>query len=651
MFIRLILGSVKATIKKTYIDAKLESSDNSSIVQTADEDLENDVRFEDIIQELLPQGIPEVFIRKHVPEIRHYIRTLRENDNDEEEEVVQSEDPEGIEVAGDIGAALGSEQEGLVTTSPDPRYNPVPTVIEPNNVELHWSERVQIWSLTRTQRGLQVCSFAEANNFLAVKYVVELGADLNVTQQNGLWSPLHWASANGSLEMVAYLLEHGAKADFADQQRYTALHWAAYYGHSTVATRLLESGAPVDARMSANYTPLHEAVLGGHRDVVEILSRHSADLDLLADKEESPLLCAVEAGNLRTVAYLLSQGVDVDRANDTGVGPLALAASKGYADIVAILLRHNANIDQPDSLGWTPLHFAIQYDRIEAIRLLIARRANCQQPDHAGVRPIHRAAQYGSIDALHVLIGQEHVPVNVRSLNERTPLHNAASSGNVDVLRYLLENGMAQHLEDHDIYDFTPLYLTVDAGHLAAMNFLISRGANVNTRDVYLWTLLHRAAYRGYTRITTELLPRISAEGRAQDNWTPLHEAADKGQFDIVKILVDHNVNLDAQVRTGETAVDIAAASNHQDIAEYLRNAGGRGRLEIVSTSETASRRGRRLANNGSAANLAVRPGFNGPVAVSTTAVAVLGFGMVFFMNSSLRQATLSRLRIMGIGA
>ena len=644
-------GRVKATIKKTYIDAKLESSDNSSIVQTADEDLENDVKFEDIIQELIPQGISAVFIRRRITEIRRYIRTLRENDDDGEEQLVQSE-VEGIEAADDTGAALGGEQEeGLVTTSPDPRYNPVPTVIEPNNVELHWSERVQIWSMSRTQRGLQVCSFAETNNFIAVRYVVELGADLNVTQQNGLWSPLHWASANGSLEMVAYLLEHGAKADFADQQKYTALHWAAYYGHSTVATKLLESGAPVDARMSANYTPLHEAVLGGHRDVVEILCRHSADRDLLADKEESPLLCAVEGGNLRTVAYLLSKGVDVDRANDIGVGPLALAASKGYADIVGILLRHHANIDQPDSWGWTPLHFAIQYDRIEAIRLLIAHRANCEQPDSYGVRPIHRAAQFGSIDALHVLIGQEHVPVNVRSQTGRTPLHNAASSGNVEVISYLLQNGMAQHLEDTDMYDFTPLYLTVDAGHLAAMNFLLGRGANVNTRDVYLWTLLHRAAFRGYTRIATELLPRISVEGRAQDNWTPLHEAAYEGQFDIVKILVEYNANRNVTTRTGETPVDLAMASNRQDIAEYLRNAGGLGRLDIVSAAETVSRRGRRPANNRSVASSAIRPQPNIPVAASTTAVAVLAFGAVFFMNSSLRQATLSRLRVGGLGA
>lgn len=577
---------------------------------------------------------------------------MRENDDDWEERTDLSETLVELDVADETGAALDDEEEdGQMTVYHDPRYNPIPSVVEPDNTELHWSTRMQIWSSSRTQRGLQLCSFAEMNNFLAVKYIVSVGAELDITQQDGLWSPLQWAAANGSLETVELLLEHGANVNFPDQQGYTALHWAAYCGHGKIVTKLLESKAAVDAQQSSKYTPLHEAVLGGYRDVVDILCSHNADRNILADREESPLLCAIEGGNTRTVDYLLKQGVDVDRANTTGTSPLSLAASKGYTDIVVILLRYTTNIDQPDKWGWTALHRAIQHDRVDVIKLLIIRGANCQQPDHYGVRPIHRAAEYGSIDAVHILIEQEKVPVNIRSQEGSTPLHNAARSGNVDLIQYLLWHGMSEHLEDNDKYNFTPLYVAVDAGHLAAMKFLIDRGANVSTRDIYMWSLLHRAAFRGYTKIATELLPKLSAELKTVHNWTPLHEAVYEGNLDIVKILVDYNVNVNATNRSSQTPLDLAVGADHQDIAEYLRTAGGLRKSEISNVSETVSRRRTKIGSKASVGNPATRTSPSIPVTASTTATAaVLVLGMLFFANSSLRQTTFSSLRRVATG-
>ena len=54
---------------------------------------------------------------------------------------------------------------------------------------------------------------------------------------------LFFASANGHLEVVSYLLGKDADPNMANEQGGTAMHWACVNGHGDVVTALLEAGA------------------------------------------------------------------------------------------------------------------------------------------------------------------------------------------------------------------------------------------------------------------------------------------------------------------------------------------------------------------------------------------------------------------------
>ena len=133
---------------------------------------------------------------------------------------------------------------------------------------------------------------------------------------------------------------------------------------------------------------------------------------------------------------------------------------------------------------------------------------------------------------------------------------------------------MAEHIEAKDCYKFTALYVAVDAGHLAAMKTLLSRSANVWTRDIYEWTLLHRAAYRGYYKIVLELLSQINAEVKTYDNWTPLHEAAYAGHLEVVTVLIENEADIDARTIRGFKPIDLAFDGGHVETVRYLRSKG-----------------------------------------------------------------------------
>ncbi|GAQ78214.1 hypothetical protein KFL_000090600 [Klebsormidium nitens] len=91
---------------------------------------------------------------------------------------------------------------------------------------------------------------------------------------------LSGAALSGDLNKVRRILDRtplqGGQDD--DQGGYTPLHYAARNGHQDICRLLLERGAVVDARTPAGRaTPLHRAAYGGHVDIVKLLLRHGAD--------------------------------------------------------------------------------------------------------------------------------------------------------------------------------------------------------------------------------------------------------------------------------------------------------------------------------------------------------------------------------------
>jgi ankyrin repeat protein len=74
-----------------------------------------------------------------------------------------------------------------------------------------------------------------------LRLLLEHGIDLNA--QNGAgWTPLHWVSMDGALEVVRLLLEHGADVEVKINVGLTALQLAADEGHDEVVKLLRKHG-------------------------------------------------------------------------------------------------------------------------------------------------------------------------------------------------------------------------------------------------------------------------------------------------------------------------------------------------------------------------------------------------------------------------
>jgi len=123
------------------------------------------------------------------------------------------------------------------------------------------------------------CKHGVVDRMKVIKYLVGLGADINLKDTRGKHS-LHLCCSGGYLEAAKYLLEKKAVINYVDKYGRSCLHWAAVNKHYEVVVALLDAGAPLTYAVSNNWQPLHEAVKGGDFKIVELLINKGAPVNL-----------------------------------------------------------------------------------------------------------------------------------------------------------------------------------------------------------------------------------------------------------------------------------------------------------------------------------------------------------------------------------
>jgi ankyrin repeat protein len=60
------------------------------------------------------------------------------------------------------------------------------------------------------------------------------------------------------------------------------------------------------------------------------------------------------------------------------------------------------------------------------------------------------------------------------------------------------------------------------------------------------------------------------ADARQQGGWTPLHEAAQIGDVEMVRDLLQHRADAQARSDEGKTPAEMAVAKGHEEIVKLL---------------------------------------------------------------------------------
>ena len=174
------------------------------------------------------------------------------------------------------------------------------------------------------------------------------------------------AAAQGNVAEVNALLEAGADIDFTlvnDTPKWgylvsTALETASYKGHTDVVALLLQRGAKTRADQHRGLYAATWAGQGGHTESILLLLKHeNPDAERLNPLFGPALINATRGQHLATIQVLLAAGLDPNWHTPRGSFPkpaILIAAAPGHQDAFLILLDAGADpTPHPDILTYT----------------------------------------------------------------------------------------------------------------------------------------------------------------------------------------------------------------------------------------------------------------------------------------------------------
>jgi len=411
-----------------------------------------------------------------------------------------------------------------------------------------------------------------------MRILVERGADVNSRGPTGD-TALHTTVRSTRTEALQWLLDHGADTNLRDHWGRTPLAEAMFYqSDASVPLLLIESGADVKVADQHGQTPLHKAVTryspfqSDRVPLAKALLDHGADPNACDRFGDTPLHEAVGAsGEERVVALLLDNGADATAPNQAGLTPLHCAAIRGALPVARLLVDRGAEVnaraegevatEQQDASWW-----ALPWWQREGVRLCPPCRAERQGGKFMGETPFHIAAAQGHIEVAELLLS-EGAAFDPRTTDGLTPLHGAAYGGHEEIVRLLLARGADVNAEDVD--GWTPLHEAVFGNHRGAAGLLLKAGAR---QDICT------AAGLGEGALVESYLdadPRLIHSTDSLLTWTPLHWAANGGDYGMVALLLKHGPDVNARDFRDWTPLRLAELGQHEGAASLLRNSGG----------------------------------------------------------------------------
>jgi ankyrin repeat protein len=175
-------------------------------------------------------------------------------------------------------------------------------------------------------------------------------------------------------------------------------------------------------------------------------------------------------------------------------------------------------------------------------------------------------AEAGALDSI---TPEERRIIDCFNHRKMTALMSACAHKKAKTVKLLVEHGADIHLRDE--LSNSAVAWAAAGGSGEIVSYLLSKGADRNTRDHSGWTLLHDAVSMTLDMSAARLLLQIGLDpnAEAKGKITPLMVAAARN-LGFVKLLVKHGARVNHKDEWGRTALLAAASKQRTEIVRYL---------------------------------------------------------------------------------
>ncbi|XP_013908594.1 PREDICTED: transient receptor potential cation channel subfamily A member 1 [Thamnophis sirtalis] len=340
-----------------------------------------------------------------------------------------------------------------------------------------------------------------------------------------------------------------------------------------------------------NATPLHHAAGKGQLELMQMIMDDSSFevLNVTDSCGNTPLHWATKKQQTESVKLLLRRGANPNILNSNMISPLHWAVLYLLNDLVKIFLEcSTTDVNLEGEGGNTPILVACYKDNPEALKLLIENGGDIAKANNMGCMPVHAAAFSGSKLCLEIIIKRvltdfslQGANINTVDVEGRTPLLLATSCASWKTVNLLLSKGANVELKDLLGRNF--LHLTVlQPGGLQHLNehYLKMKHIKdlITEEDQEGCTPLHYACKQGVPLSVNILLEmNVSIYSKSRDKKSPLHFAASYGRintcFRLLEAMQDTRL-LNEGDKKGMTPLHLASQNGHEKVVQFLLKKG-----------------------------------------------------------------------------
>ena len=430
------------------------------------------------------------------------------------------------------------------------------------------------------------------------------GANVGAKTRIGGYTPLHLAAQVGNANVIAPLVAAGSQVSALTATGATALMHAAHSGNADAVRILIENGADPNVKETANgQTALMFAAASDRIDVVKLLIARGADLHVTSRVEDFAKLTMDNDADQNGVPRPQQPTSPNDVPGITrpfnyneligkhgGLAALHFAARQGAIATTEALIKAGANVNQQGAGDkTTPILVAAINGHFDLVSYLLDQGAN---PNLASI---------GGVTPLYAVVNVQWQP---RSFYPQPRTYLQQKTSYLDLMKKLLDKGADPNARTNrntwfTQYNFdllrtddsgaTPFWRAAYASDIAAMRLLMEYGGDPNIPTM---RVAQRGNFQGGTRGGSAVDPlgrspiptggpgtpplvATAGAGYSEGFAGNAHRFAPTGMMAAVKFLVEEvGVDVNAEDEDGSTALHNAASRGDNEMILYLVSKG-----------------------------------------------------------------------------